>query len=34
VHQDRKVLTGDSPLAANALGKLSAVTLLKELAGA
>lgn len=34
VHQDRKVLTGDSPLAANVLGKLSAVTLLKELAGA
>ena len=29
VHQDRKMLTGDSPLAANALGKLSADALLK-----
>lgn len=31
-HQDRKLLTGDSPFAANALGKLSAEALLKELA--
>lgn len=31
-HQDRKVLTGDSPLAGNALGKLAARTLLDELA--
>lgn len=30
VHQDRKVLTGDSPLAANALGKLAVETLLGE----
>ncbi|WP_068870778.1 glyoxalase III HchA [Edwardsiella tarda] len=30
VHQDRKVLTGDSPLAANTLGKLAAETLLSE----
>jgi molecular chaperone Hsp31 and glyoxalase 3 len=29
VHKDRKVLTGDSPFAANALGKLAAETLLK-----
>lgn len=28
-HQDRKLLTGDSPLAANNLGKLAAATLLK-----
>ncbi|MGQ7114241.1 hypothetical protein ACUOFC_50140, partial [Escherichia sp. TWPC-MK] len=25
VHKDRKVLTGDSPFAANALGKLAAI---------
>lgn len=31
-HQDRKVITGDSPFAANALGKLAAETLLKEVA--
>lgn len=30
VHQDRKVLTGDSPMAANALGKLAASALLKS----
>jgi molecular chaperone Hsp31 and glyoxalase 3 len=30
VHKDRKLLTGDSPLAANNLGKLAAETLLKE----
>ncbi|MGR9202265.1 glyoxalase III HchA [Rhizobium leguminosarum] len=30
VHQDRKILTGDSPLAGNALGKLAAAALLKE----
>ncbi len=30
VHQDRKLLTGDSPLAGNALGKLAADALLKE----
>ncbi len=30
VHQDRKMLTGDSPLAGNALGKLAASALLKE----
>ncbi len=29
VHQDRKLLTGDSPFAANALGKLAAEQLLK-----
>jgi molecular chaperone Hsp31 and glyoxalase 3 len=29
-HQDRKLLTGDSPLAGNALGKLAAAALLKE----
>lgn len=29
VHQDRKMLTGDSPLAGNALGKLAADALLK-----
>jgi molecular chaperone Hsp31 and glyoxalase 3 len=28
VHQDRKVLTGDSPFAANALGQLAAKALL------
>ncbi len=33
VHKDRKLLTGDSPLAGNALGKLAAVELLKETAG-
>lgn len=32
-HKDRKVLTGDSPLAGNALGKLAAATLLKDLGG-
>ena len=31
-HQDRRLLTGDSPLAGNALGKLAASTLLKETA--
>ncbi|WP_429810710.1 glyoxalase III HchA [Ensifer sp. B1-9] len=31
-HQDRKMLTGDSPLAGNALGKLAATALLKEVA--
>ncbi|MCR4524739.1 MULTISPECIES: glyoxalase III HchA [Bosea] len=30
VHRDRKLLTGDSPLAGNALGKLAADTILKE----
>lgn len=30
VHQDRKLLTGDSPLAGNALGKLAAAALLQE----
>ncbi len=33
VHQDRKLLTGDSPLAGNALGKLAAEALLADLAG-
>lgn len=32
VHQDRKLLTGDSPLAGNNLGKLAAAAMLKELA--
>lgn len=32
VHQDRKLLTGDSPLAGNTLGKLAAEAMLKELA--
>lgn len=32
-HQDRKVITGDSPFAANALGKLAATALLKNAAG-
>lgn len=32
VHQDRKLLTGDSLLAANDLGKLAAAALLKEVA--
>ena len=31
VHQDRKLLTGDSPLAGNNLGKLAAEAMLKEL---
>lgn len=31
-HQDRKLITGDSPLASNALGKLAADALLKEVA--
>ncbi len=30
VHQDRKLVTGDSPMAANKLGKLSAGLLLQE----
>lgn len=30
VHQDRKLLTGDSPLASNNLGKLAATTLLAD----
>ena len=30
VHQDRKLLSGDSPLASNALGKLAATEILKE----
>ena len=30
VHRDRQLITGDSPLAGNALGKLAAETLLKE----
>ncbi|XQU70784.1 hypothetical protein OJJOAM_003573 [Cupriavidus sp. H18C1] len=30
VHRDRKLITGDSPLAGNALGKLAAQTLLRE----
>lgn len=30
VHQDRKLITGDSPLAANKLGKLSTTLLLEE----
>lgn len=29
-HRDRKLLTGDSPLASNNLGKLAAETLLAE----
>lgn len=33
VHQDRKLLTGDSPLAANALGQLAAAELLAAYAG-
>lgn len=32
VHRDRKLLTGDSPLAGNALGKLAAAALLEEVA--
>lgn len=31
-HQDRKVITGDSPFAANALGRLAATTLLASVA--
>lgn len=34
VHQDRKMITGDSPLAGNALGKLAAAALLKEFTAA
>lgn len=33
-HQDRKMLTGDSPLAGNALGKLAAKALIQEVASA
>ncbi len=32
VHRDRKLLTGDSPLASNNLGKLAADTLLSDVA--
>ncbi len=32
VHKDRKLLTGDSPLASNALGILAAEELLKTIA--
>ncbi|MGE4322403.1 MAG: glyoxalase III HchA, partial [Sphingobium sp.] len=32
-HQDRKLITGDSPFASNALGKLAASALLREVAG-
>ncbi len=32
VHKDRRLLTGDSPLASNALGRLAAETLLADLA--
>lgn len=31
-HRDRKVITGDSPFAANALGQLAATTLLEDMA--
>ena len=31
VHRDRKLLTGDSPLASNNLGKLAATTLLEDI---
>lgn len=31
-HQDRKVITGDSPMASNALGRLAATALLREVA--
>lgn len=34
VHRDRKMLTGDSPLAGNALGKLAAKALLDDASGA
>ena len=33
VHRDRKLLTGDSPLASNALGRLAAEALLKDFGG-
>lgn len=33
-HQDRKLLTGDNPLAGNALGKLAADAILKEVGAA
>ncbi|MFV0410228.1 MAG: glyoxalase III HchA [Paracoccus sp. (in: a-proteobacteria)] len=33
VHQDRKLISGDSPLAGNNIGKLAAEAMLKELAG-
>ena len=33
-YQDRKLITGDSPLAANNLGKLAAQALLAEVAKA
>lgn len=33
VHKDRKLITGDSPLAGNALGKLAAQAMLEDLAG-
>ena len=33
VHRDRTLLTGDSPMAGNALGKLAAETLLANVAG-
>lgn len=33
VHKDRRMLTGDSPLAGNALGQLAATELLKDVAG-
>lgn len=32
VHRDRQLITGDSPLAGHALGKLAAETLLKDIA--
>ena len=32
VHKDRRLLTGDSPLASNNLGKLAAETLLADVA--
>jgi molecular chaperone Hsp31 and glyoxalase 3 len=32
VHRDRTLITGDSPLAGNNLGKLAAETMLKEVA--
>lgn len=32
VHQDRKLITGDSPFASNALGQLAARALLDEMA--
>ncbi len=30
-HQDRKLITGDSPLASNGIGTLAAVALLKAI---